>query len=1486
MENKRLKTKALVGVLASAVVLSGVTPYLPMGMFDSAKIDTVKAAEDFKVSEEGFKYQETTGGVKIIGYDTSVLDIASIKKAGALKFPTTIDSKDVVEIGDSAFASFVLVNSLGTSFKIYLPSKLKILGAKSFYNNKSAKVLGLPETLEVIGEQAFATELVTLTNIYKGAFHSAPDRIDLVMEATGDLGTIDNLPIVELPKSLKKLGSKAFQGVSFSATNYAYSVVRVNPELKEMGSYVFEGAYLKGIDLSKATLEKLNPLMSKRVTGSTTASTTMNGVYTYLVKNYIPDTLKGELAFGPNVVPDSTVSTLKVPDGVTSLGDNFLGNSSYDTKTEYSLGKNITSIGKNAFSFTNTIQFTTTKPTGLVKLSESTKLENIGDYAFHSKGLQFDGFPDSLKTIGVGALAYSHLPKKIDPIISLKTIGDYAMQGNLTEDTVLNMFVQGKPVTIGQYAFDKANISNELSIPSGKIGEGAFLDNPNITKINLGEYVTSVGAKSFGYATKKETDSRLEKRFIRNRSLAFGQSLWKDVFGSVIVPTFGYTGSTTEQLAFTYGFLPYNDEDLNMSLEYEKELPKNKEVVYGAQSLKVKKSIGNITSITTYIDGKKSNSYNVTITEPGVHKVIVEYGNSDHMDRDVFYFELKDYSTPSKVKDIEAFDIPYGTTKTLDLSDYFSDTSGDTLSYSITGLTSTMYTLTGSTLTLKHDGVGKDFAFNVTASNKYMKSEPISVNYKTLALPKPLWESSNYKYTVTKNEVLSIPLSGLLKEGKEYVTSYTQTLSDSNIAQSWLTPEGVLKFVGNYKNTHILKVKAKNSSGESEYVTIEISVTDVPLVDTGDVDNFDTTIDVPKLIKSFGDLSVNKGDLTKVTLSDYFTNTPNGGAISYVVTSSDNRVVDTWVDSEGTLKLLGLLEDNSKIKVKAVNKGGYSEEGVFNVSVTDKNKTEDNNSGLGTGTGGETPSENEKPDGFDTSIPVPTVKQKITNQVIVQDTLTKFDLDNYFNNLDAKNGVKYEVTTSDNRVLDTWVDSEGTLKVIGKLIDTSKIKVKAVNGGGYSETLEFDVSVVSKNTNTGESTGSDNGNNGGVIEDTLKNLTITQLNKDYAINVKSLFNKLDSSNTNVTVSNLNPTDVTSIYDNSTGVITFQGKQQGFASVTLQGTDKNGNKQNVQFLVYVNPPATADGKTTIPSTTLSISDADVVKNKQLYNVSLDNVFKDTADMSLVDGYNVTLSDISTVTPKGVRMASIDKRVNVLSGKSLLDGVVSDLPINVMIQGENKSTNIKAVVINHQLMLEGVNLGKTKVTIQPKGGNTNISSPVAFTLNVIDETGNNNNGNSGNTGSNGNEGNTGNSGNEGTGENNGNNSNTGGTGNNGGSEYKEPLDYNKWLEMNKDANKELIDMYNKIKDLLEGQITKEDLKNLIDITNKYGDITNQDLTINEIQNILNQINNYGDSFNGIQGSLEDRLEEKKKEQSNSFVEAWKYLSLFLTTKLGGK
>lgn len=1155
-------------------------------------------------------------------------------------------------------------------------------------------------------------------------------------------------------------------------------------------------------------------------------------------------TLASSVPFNHSMVAhaeEATVTTGTTEDGYAYSIDSatnevtitkYTGTESSVTIPDTIDGKPVTTIGEKAFASNKTI----------ITLTFGANIKSVGNSAFDGLGyLTTLNLNDNLETIGQNAFIYNSKLTAIDMShTKVKTIGKHAIASN-TSLTTVKFSPELSELGYGSFSGDTKLTGLDFSTtPKLKaIGEGAFNNNTGLVSVKLGSSIEEIGPDAFSS--------------IANTTIEMKEATNLKTIGN---------GAFKTSKNITIDGIPDNVETIGDTAFYQSS------TTFGSGEVLVLPS--KLKTLGMYAIGGKS--YNTT-ENPKITKIVTNAG----------------------LESVGDYAFAYNPNLTeVDLS---ASTKLTTLPNHLFDLCTNLYLDTNKlpqTLTVLNE-LGnqvhyKDDTLNIPRDVESIPSNSFTINkgfLKEINFNSKLKEIKDnaFKSMGTSSDRMANPMVTLnFPEDSQLTTIGANVFAYMGVKGDLVIPNNVTyigsgAFAYNPITSVVIPEKTTKLLGQTFYTGTRDKSTLKKVVVFSRYLSFDQT-DPTYVFGNNSELAVYayRGSTTEtltlgkgfLPLDDMLLPTINSDLVEGKTYSGEVNPVFNIVNSNTTTYTL----DGSPYDgVSPITMGGNH---VLRVSATNEITTTSKTYNF-------TIKENH----------APTVSSQIADQTVYTNETLKLDISQYFTDID-NDSLSYEATTSDNSNSGVSVTADGVLKFTASTDNNYTVTVKAKDNVAYSEPIAFKVTVSSKSTNTEpdkdttgtgneptetdtssepskqyledlinslkdfiagltSGTGSGTGSNpdSSVVakptdSSVVNDMHINTLNKDYKLNITSLLHGLDSTGITYNVINSNTEDVISNFDQTMGVLTLQGLQEGFSTVTVQAKDGSGNTSSVTLLVYVEPKDAASTATSLETAPMSISDAVIGKGSQLYTADLTTVFGDKYSISDIASYTITLTDTTTEVTSVVHTSSLQK---LSVAPSLLDTLIASLPSTTTVKGLISSNNVKAAVVGNQLMLEGLGYGTTKMGIKAVLKDGRLSPEVRVNLQII---------------------------------------NAKDTDSTEGKKVdlpkdlgKEPLNSDQYGSINKDAKASKESEYNQNKDLLTGDITKEDIRTLIDITNKYG-IINNSLSKEDITSILDILKSRGvystssSSFEGIKELLEKLLASDIKE-NKSKSKSFKFYSI---------
>lgn len=451
------------------------------------------------------------------GYIISSKGIAT----GNIEIPDTYRGLPVVAIGDRAFFN----KSDVTGITFGENSNVKSIGSLAFANCSYLSNMNLPDSLETIGNNAFAscrmlavdmvvpegvkiisqnafaycaiTSVVlpeSLTTIEKYAFTDCKGLTEIVIP--NNVKTIDeyafaaceNVSSIVLGSGLEVIGNYAFSRCNKT----------VNLEIPDNVKSLGEGSFYQCESLATIDLGAGITVIGAGAFNSTKfwVDTIANDVY---VGNWLlglKDTTVTEIDIRPNTfgiasfafANNHALTTVKIPDSVKIIGEGAFAGSYIST---FILGSGVEVIGEQAFISCKKLSVVILGTyDSVLRRIEFSSLKEIGNYAFQEcEALLEIEIPESVKTMGSYVFKDSGLGQGAKGGViyaGVKNHGSRWVVGYL-EDILGEIEIADGTYGIANYAFYKCGTITGVKIPSSvkTIGRAAFYDCSSIKTVEL-----------------------------------------------------------------------------------------------------------------------------------------------------------------------------------------------------------------------------------------------------------------------------------------------------------------------------------------------------------------------------------------------------------------------------------------------------------------------------------------------------------------------------------------------------------------------------------------------------------------------------------------------------------------------------------------------------------------------------------------------------------------------------------------------------------------------------------------------------------------------------------------------------------------------------------------------------------------------------------------------------------------------------------------
>ena len=461
-------------------------------------------------------------GLTSISISEGVTSIGQEAFSGCSGLTSISIPEGVTSIGASVFSGCSDLTSIS------IPEGVTSIGASAFSGCSALTSLSIPEGVTSIGASVFS-DCSALTSL------SIPEGVTSIGASV--FSGCSGLTSLVIPNSVISLGENAFLGCR-DLTFLSIPDRFIDSDIQQCSKLASLTVY-GNVSSICSQLIKNNPSL----TSVTIKDATSIGEYFFsgcsgLTSISIPE---GVTSIGSSAFSGcSGLTSISIPEGVTSIGSSaFSGCSGL---TSISIPKSVTSIGNNAFENCSGLSETIVIPANVTEIANQTfygcsnlplvrltnNVTSIGNQAFDGcKALKSFAFTPNITSIGNSAfrncsgLTSIKLPSKV------AQLGDYAfadcenlesaifnsnVEINLTtfeNDTKLKTLTSDACYFDGVAFYNKEKtkligvfdytLSECIGIPETvtTIGEHAFKDCTNLSKINLPSGLISVGDDAF-----------------------------------------------------------------------------------------------------------------------------------------------------------------------------------------------------------------------------------------------------------------------------------------------------------------------------------------------------------------------------------------------------------------------------------------------------------------------------------------------------------------------------------------------------------------------------------------------------------------------------------------------------------------------------------------------------------------------------------------------------------------------------------------------------------------------------------------------------------------------------------------------------------------------------------------------------------------------------------------------------------------------------
>ena len=520
-------TFALILLLAAVTVVSASAAdatIVDSGICGSSLTWTLDSEGTLTISGTGSMYSyafQYRTDIKTVVIGDSVTSIGHTAFYDCTSLTSVTIGDSVTSVGEEAFMACSSLTS------VTIPDSVTYIGDCAFRVCSSLKSMMIPDSVTSIGEWTFrdCTSLTSVTignsvtSVGEDAFMACssltsvtiPDSVTYI----GDCAFRDcsSLKSVTIPDSVTSIGNSVFSNCTLLTS------VTIPDSVTSIGKFAFGNC-------TSLTSVTIGNGVTSIGSGAFVDCTSLAGVYITDVAAWCgiafsSDTSSNPLYYAKNLYLNGTlVSTLTIPDGVTSIGDGAFGGCT--SLTRMTISDSVTSIGGRAFRYCTSLTSVTIPDsvtiigmdafydcTSLTSVTIGNSVTSIGHGAFYNcDTLELIVIPDNVTTMGenynaasFGVFGNCDNLKIVIIGNGLSSINPNAFQYCRKLESVM---IGNNVESIGNAAFRGCTSLTDVTIPDSvtSIGEHAFSSCHRLESVMIGSSVTSIGSDAFSYCSE------------------------------------------------------------------------------------------------------------------------------------------------------------------------------------------------------------------------------------------------------------------------------------------------------------------------------------------------------------------------------------------------------------------------------------------------------------------------------------------------------------------------------------------------------------------------------------------------------------------------------------------------------------------------------------------------------------------------------------------------------------------------------------------------------------------------------------------------------------------------------------------------------------------------------------------------------------------------------------------------------------------------